>query len=305
MRKYFPSLLSLILCSLLSAQQVPVNTPSAPAPPAPAAATLTGPPQPHTLLDGTPVKLRLSQTISSADAKVGQEIPFEVVEEVKVDDVVVLPKGATAIGTVTECNAKKSMGRAGKLNMNISYARLADQEKVALRATQDNKGGGHVGAMTGAMVATAVVFFPAAPLFLFIKGKDITIPQGTEITAFVEGDMHLNMANFAPASAAAAPAAPVSDQASLVIDSAPTGADIVIDGAFVGNTPSTVPVAIGDHEIAVQKKGFANWTRKLSVTGGSIHLSAELDPVSSPAQAPAAPAAPAPVAAPPPAPAAT
>jgi len=88
------------------------------------------------------------------------------------------------------------MGRAGKLNISISYARLKDQEKVALRATKDSKGGGHVGAMTGAMVATAIVFFPAAPLFLFIKGKDVTIPQGTEITAFVEGDMHLDMSKF-------------------------------------------------------------------------------------------------------------
>ncbi len=299
MRKYIPSLLSLLLCSLLPAQQVSVNTPSANEPPAPAA-TPTGPPPAHTLLDGTPVKLRLSQTISSADAKVGQEIPFEVVEEIKIDDVVVLPKGASAIGTVTECNAKKSMGRAGKLNINISYARLGDQEKVALRATQDNKGGGHVGAMTGAMVATAIVFFPAAPLFLFIKGKDITIPQGTEITAFVEGDMHLNMANFGAAPATAAVPAPPT-QASLVIDSAPTGADILIDGAFVGNTPSTVPVAPGNHAITIQKKGFADWTRKLSVTGGSIHLSANLDPASAPIGA-LAPST-APVAAPQPAPA--
>ncbi|HXR39726.1 MAG TPA: PEGA domain-containing protein [Terracidiphilus sp.] len=259
----------------------------------------TGPPQPHTLLDGTPVKLRLSQTISSADAKVGQEIPFEVVEEIKVDDVVVLPKGATAIGTVTECNTKKSMGRAGKLNINISYARLADQEKVALRATQDNKGGGHVGAMTGAMVATSIVFFPAAPLFLFMKGKDITIPQGTEITAFVEGDMHLNMANFGVAPAPAAP--PATAQASLVIDSSPPGADIEIDGAFVGNTPSTVPVTPGSHEIAVKKKGFSDWNRKLSVTGGSVHLSAELE--SSPAPAAALSAAPSTTSPAPPAPA--
>jgi hypothetical protein len=242
-------------------------------------------------LDGTPVKLRLSQTISSADAKVGQEIPFEVVEEIKVDDAVVLPKGAVAIGTVTECNPKKSMGRAGKLNLNISYARLADQEKVALRATQDNKGGGHVGAMTGAMVATAVVFFPAAPLFLFIKGKDITIPQGTEITAFIEGDMHLNMANFGVAPAAAAP--PQVTQASLVIDSTPPGADIEIDGAFVGNTPSTVSVANGSHAITVKKKGFSDWTRKLSVTGGSIHLSADLDPAAAPTDTSAPPSAPA------------
>ncbi len=52
----------------------------------------------------------------------------------------------------------------------------------------------------------------------------------------------------------------------------------MIDGAFVGNTPSNVPVTNGNHEITVQKKGFADWTRKLSVSGGSIHLSADLDP---------------------------
>jgi hypothetical protein len=295
MRNCLLSLLSLVLCPLLVAQQAPGASTSQPASSA-TATTPAGPPQPHTLLDGTPVKLRLSQTISSANAKVGQEIPFEVVEEIKVDDVAVLPKGAVAIGTVTECNPKKSMGRAGKLNLNISYARLADEEKVALGATQDNKGGGHVGAMTGAMVATAVVFFPAAPLFLFIKGKDITIPQGTEITAFIEGDMHLNMANFGVAPAPIAPPAIV--QASLVIDSTPPGADIEVDGAFVGNTPSTIPVANGSHEITVQKKGFSDWTRKLSVTGGSIHLSAALDTASAPIETPAGPSAPAAAASP-------
>jgi hypothetical protein len=253
--------------------------------------------------------LRLSQTISSADAKVGQEIPFEVVDEVKVDNVVVLPKGATAIGTVTECNAKKSMGRAGKLNMSISYARLADQEKVALRATQDNKGGGHVGAMTGAIVATSIVFFPAAPLFLFVHGKDITIPQGTEVTAFVEGDMHLDMMKFG-----AAPPNPADEtqaaeaQASLAIESSPPGADIEVDGNFVGNTPSTVTVRPGTHEVKVSKRGFAEWTRKLNVSGGNVHLSADLEaatpaPPSSPAppQPAAAAAGPAPATAPAPA----
>jgi hypothetical protein len=229
------------------------------------------------------VKLRLSQTISSADTKVGQEIPFEVVEDISVDGVAVLPKGATAIATVTSTEHKKSMGRAGKLDIAISYARLKDQEKVALRATQENKGGGHVGAMTGAMVATSIVFFPAAPLFLFIHGKDITIPQGTEITAFVEGDMHLNMANFEAPSAVPAPAAPSAAQpaaqASLSIDSTPSGADVEIDGAFVGNTPSTVSVTPGSHQIAVKKKGFTDWTKTLNVSGSSVHLNAELEPI--------------------------
>jgi hypothetical protein len=242
----------------------------------------------------------LSQTISSANAKVGQEIPFEAVEEVKVEDVVVLAKGATAIATVTEANAKRSMGRAGKLNISISYARLIDQEKVALRAVQENKGGGHVGAMTGAIVATSIVFFPAAPLFLFMKGKDITIPQGTEITAFVEGDMHLDMARFGvvpPASMQVAPAV----QASIVVESTPTGADIEVDGSFVGSTPSTLNVAPGTHEISVSKKGFIGWKRNMNVAGGSVHVNADLEsgtlpegaPASLPAATPAVPAAPA------------
>jgi hypothetical protein len=276
------------VCPLLAAQQ-PQPVPEAAA--ATPQAAPSAPPPPHTLLDGTPVKLRLSQTISSGDTKVGQEVPFEVVEDISVDGVAVLPKGATAIATVTETEHKKSMGRAGKLNIAISYARLKDQEKVQLRATKETKGGGHVGAMTGAMVATSIVFFPAAPLFLFIHGKDITIPQGTEITAFVEGDMHLNMANFADASVAtaptpapAAPAAPV--LASLAIDSTPAGADVEIDDAFVGNTPSTVSVAPGSHKITVKKKGFADWTKTLNVTGGSVHLNAELEPAPVPAPAP-------------------
>lgn len=269
----------LSVCPLLIAQQ-PQPAPGGPVTPQ---AAPTAPPPPHTLLDGTPVKLRLSQTISSADTKVGQEIPFEVVEDISVDGVAVLPKGATAIATVTSTEHKKSMGRAGKLDIAISYARLKDQEKVALRATQENKGGGHVGAMTGAMVATSIVFFPAAPLFLFIHGKDITIPQGTEITAFVEGDMHLNMANFEAPSAVPAPAAPSAAQpaaqASLSIDSTPSGADVEIDGAFVGNTPSTVSVTPGSHQIAVKKKGFTDWTKTLNVSGSSVHLNAELEPI--------------------------
>jgi hypothetical protein len=278
MRKSFLAVVFLVLCPLLVTQQ-PQPVPETPV--AAQQAAPSTPPPPHTLLDGTPVKLRLSQTISSADTKVGQEIPFEVVEDISVDQVVVLPKGATAIATVTSAEHKKSMGRAGKLDIAISYARLKDQEKVALRATQENKGGGHVGAMTGAIVATSIIFFPAAPLFLFIHGKDITIPQGTEITAFVEGDMHLNMANFAPAPDASAPAqalvTPAATQASLVIDSTPSGADIEIDGAFVGNTPSTVSLAPGSHQIAVKKKGFTAWTKTLNVTGGTVHLNAELE----------------------------
>lgn len=293
MHKCFYAILSLVICSCVSAQQAsnPSTTNATPATTGSAqGATSSTPPPPHTLLDGTPVKLRLSQTISSADAKTGQDVPFEVVEEVKVEDVIVIPKGAVALGTVTNAMPKRRMGREGKLDIAISYTRLTDQEKCALRASKEGRGGGHVGAMTGAMVGTAIVFFPAAPLFLFMHGKDITIPQGTEITAYVEGDMHLDMAKLGavpspgvvPATALAA-----STQATIMIESTPTGADIEVDGNFVGNTPSTVNVAPGNHEITIKKKGFANWNRKMNVSGGSIHLNAELETATAPAAIPA------------------
>jgi len=279
-----PVLSVVLTLSLLAQQTSPLMAQEAPQ--SQAAQTPSAPPPPNTLLDGTPVKLRLSQTISSADAKTGQEIPFEVIEEVKVDDTVVIPKGASAIANVTEADHKKTMGRAGKLNIAISYVRLADSEKATLRAVKESKGGGHVGAMTGAMVATSIVFFPAAPLFLFIHGKDVTIPQGTEITAFVQGDMHLDMNQFGGSGATGATgSATATGQASLFIESTPNGADIEVDGAFIGNTPSTVAVAPGPHDISVKKKGFTPWTRKLNASAGSVHVNADLEP-----EAPIAPA---------------
>jgi hypothetical protein len=146
----------------------------------------------------TPVKLVLGETISSADERVGNLVNFEVVEDVMVNNVVVIPRGSNAWATVTVAEPKKRMGRGGKLDINIDKVRLADGEKVLLRAVKGGKGGGHQGAMVGAMVATSLVVWPAAPFFLFMHGKDISIPKGTQITAFIEGDAVLDPAKFAP-----------------------------------------------------------------------------------------------------------
>jgi PEGA domain len=90
------------------------------------------------------------------------------------------------------------------------------------------------------------------------------------------------LAPLAPRRAEPAVPLPITSitQVAISIDSTPPGADIEIDGAFVGNTPSTVNVALGSHDIVVKKKGFADWTKKLNVIGGSIHLSAELESAS-------------------------
>ncbi len=153
------------------------------------------------LAEDTPVRIKIARTMSSKDARVDERVDFEVLEDVKVGDVIVIPRGAMAIATVTEAHPKRRMGRSGRLKMNVDYVRLASGDTVPLRAVKGGNGGNHVAAMTGAMVATSIVFFPAAPLFLFMHGKDITIPKGTEVTAYVAADTPLDPAKFSKQSA--------------------------------------------------------------------------------------------------------
>ena len=148
------------------------------------------------LAEDTPVRMKLARTMSSKDARVDERVDFEILEDIKVGGVIVIERGTTALATVTEAYPKRRMGRAGKLKMNIDYVRLATGEQVPLRAVKGGKGGDHIAAMTGAMVATSIVFFPAAPLFLFMHGKDIIIPKGTEITAYVAATTPLDPAKF-------------------------------------------------------------------------------------------------------------
>jgi hypothetical protein len=238
------------------------------------------------LEDGTPVRLRVTETISSATAHPDDRVNFEVVDDVKVGELVVIRHGTFAAGTVTDAQSKRRMGRAGKLNVNIDSTKTVTNEKVALRGVKDVSGGGHTGAMTGAMVGTAIVFWPAAPLFLFMHGKDITVPKGHEFTVYTSGgvtlspDKLMNAATVTTSSAVYSPS-PASLVSSggpsvLAVSSTPSGADIQIDGSYVGSTPSSVSVQPGDHSITVKKDSYQIWQRTIRVTGGTVNVNAKL-----------------------------
>jgi hypothetical protein len=243
---------------------------------------------PVTLQDGTPIKLRLGHNLSSAEAHTGDTVDFEVLEEVRVNNVVVIPRGATALATVTNAEAKKRMGRAGKLDVNIDSVRLADGEKVPLRGVRNSSGGGHTGAMTGAMVATSLVAWPAAPLFLLMHGKDVNIPKGTEITAYINGDIPVDLGRFHGPSLTAS-GSPAVQQANFVpnggggssanITASAPGAEVTVDGSYVGSTPAQLQLPPGEHTISVKKRGYRAWTRQLRVTGGALNINADLEPL--------------------------
>jgi hypothetical protein len=59
------------------------------------------------------------------------------------------------------------------------------------------------------------------------------------------------------------------EPATVVVNSTPDGADITVDGNYVGSTPSTLRLEPGEHGVSVEKSGFKPWQRKVTLTAGS------------------------------------
>ena len=146
---------------------------------------LTAVAQVLTLQDGTPVRLRLSRTVSSSNAHVGETVDFEVTEPVINRNYVVIQKGAVALGRVTKVDTKRRFGRAGTLELSIDSVRLSDGRTVPLRASPE-KGPSD---MSGARVAASIA---ASPVLVWVKGKEVSFEKGTETTAYVSGDARID-----------------------------------------------------------------------------------------------------------------
>jgi hypothetical protein len=76
-----------------------------------------------------------------------------------------------------------------------------------------------------------------------------------------DGPLHPSPAATAVVEQAAARA----PDGSVVIASDPPGAEIYVDGKFVGQTPSTIHLASGAHRVEVKSQGKQAWTRDLEV----------------------------------------
>lgn len=133
-----------------------------------------------TLLNGTQIHLKLNKTVSSASAHVGDPVDLEVLEQVSVDGILVIPKGAQGSGIIADAEPKKRMGRGGKLGISITSVRLVNNDRVPVRSYQEG-----TGSNTAALPLTS--------------GKDVVFAQGTEFIAYVDGDKHLKSEAFPPA----------------------------------------------------------------------------------------------------------
>jgi len=117
-----------------------------------------------------------------------------------------------------------------------------------------------------------------------IKAQPVMPPGGSSAPApAARSGAAAEPQNEAPVQTSPPPAAPSTSAPAVLTGSAeaekekvrcnftstPPGAEIDLDGKYVGNTPSQIAVSTGMHVITFSMPGFGQWKRELSVLPGS------------------------------------
>jgi hypothetical protein len=132
---------------------------------------------------GMALKLKFLESIRSGRSKRGDMIRFAVVDDVKTSDGrILIPDGTKAFGTVTNSRSSGLLGRRGALDFSVDYTYSWDNKKVELTANKEKRGGGS----QGATIAAGIIIAPIALLF---RGSNISVQEGTELTAYLAEDI--------------------------------------------------------------------------------------------------------------------
>jgi len=135
------------------------------------------------LKEGTEVKLKFRDNLSSKTAAEGDPVNLTLDQDLKVGDVTVAKAGATAVGTISQAKKSGMLGRAGELNMRLDHL-MAGDSRVKLRGSKGKQGEGK----EGTTVALTVLF---GPIGLIKHGKNVEIKEGTPLMAYVDQDVEL------------------------------------------------------------------------------------------------------------------
>ncbi|HEX2559864.1 hypothetical protein [Phenylobacterium sp.] len=124
--------------------------------------------------------VRIEDFLSSASNAAGDRFSISLDEEIDLGGGRVIPAGYRGVGEVTHAQKRGFMGKAGELNVNLNYIRVGDT-RIRLRGSRNREGEGRL----GTTVVLTVLF---GPLGLLFKGKDIEVPRGQRIPAYVDTD---------------------------------------------------------------------------------------------------------------------
>ena len=159
-------------------------------------ATPSGPPQATItpailhIPEGTEIRVRFEDALSSASATIGDRFTISSVEPLTLPNGQLLPAGFRGVGEVTAVEKKGMLGKGGELSVRFDYLKVGSS-RVHLRGSQGGSGSGAL----GTTVALTVLF---GPLGLLKHGHDMEIPKGRELTAYVDQDIDLPLPLAAP-----------------------------------------------------------------------------------------------------------
>lgn len=138
------------------------------------------------LPSGTIVLLENPSEINSENLIVGQTIDFAVKEDVKVNGVTVVRRGAMAKAQVTRVQKAKGLGKEGSVEVEVRTIQAVDGSEVRLTSARIFEEGED--RQTAAILLGVLICI----LFLTKKGKNAVIAPGTTIEGRVAQDTVIN-----------------------------------------------------------------------------------------------------------------
>ena len=121
-----------------------------------------------------------------------------------------------------------------------------------------------------ALTPTSRPVAPTEPSSAKQKQSDSVAPKPPDSVAPMQS------ASVAPVQPASSPSV---QQATVEFWSSPAGADIEVDGKYIGSTPSTVTVQAGDHTITMRRQDCKTWQKTMKVTSGNLRVAAYMQQV--------------------------
>lgn len=126
----------------------------------------------------TEVRLKLLEPVASNTHQHKDRFALEVVEPVIVDGLILVPAGTAAEGEVVHAQKGGFGGRGGELILVSRSLRVHDQT-IRLRSFSAANGQERVNLAVGLSFAVVGIF---------VKGKDISLSEGTEVFAKIAAD---------------------------------------------------------------------------------------------------------------------
>ena len=131
------------------------------------------------LEDGTLVILRTVETIDPRVVGVGDIVKLEVAKDVVVDGVVVIKAGIPAMAEIVAAEKEGYIGKAGKINIAVYSTKAVDGQKVPLRGHLRREG-------ESKQIESIAIGAVLCPLALLMKGEQANIPAGSQMRAYVD-----------------------------------------------------------------------------------------------------------------------